>query len=228
MTTWTALESNPDVLTKYIHKLGVSPSWGLTDVYGLDAEVLEFVPKPVLAVILLSPCSDNYENYWKEEDAKLKANPPTIPDGLFHMKQCIHNACGTIALVHGIANNADIELEDGSILKNYLDVARDINPEKRGTLLEGDSAFTDAHQELAQEGQTDANSGDQVNHHFIVFVNYNNELYELDGRKSYPVNHGRTSSETLLQDAAKICKAVMERDPDDVRFSVIALGPNQA
>ena len=65
--------------------------------------------------------------------------------------------------------------------------------------MEGDSAFTEAHQELAQEGQTDANSGDQVNHHFTVFVNYNNELYELDGRKSYPVNHGATSADNLLQ-----------------------------
>lgn len=227
MTTWTALESNPDVLTKYIHKLGVSPLWSLADVYGLDPEILEFIARPVKAVILLSPCSSNYENYWKEEDEKLKANPPTIPEGLFHMKQCIHNACGTIALVHGIANNSDIDLEDGGILKNYLNTARELSPEKRGTLLEGDSAFTDAHQELAQEGQTDANSGVQVNHHFIVFVNYNNELYELDGRKSYPVNHGATSADNLLQDAAKVCKAVMERDPDDVRFSVIALVPTQ-
>lgn len=30
-----------------------------------------------------------------------------------------------------------------------------------------------------------------------------------------------------LQDAAKICKSVMERDPDDVRFSVMALAPTQ-
>lgn len=148
-----------------------------------------------------------------------------------------------------------IDLEEGGILKNYLNTARDLSPEKRGTLLESDSAFTEVHQQLAQEGQTDANSGDQVNHHFIVFVNYNNELYELDGRKSYPVNHGATSADNLLQvwndlvteeviymvsgdeydvwfinysqDAAEVCKNVMQRDPDDVRFSVIALVPTQ-
>lgn len=64
--------------------------------------------------------------------------------------------------------------------------------------MENDSAFTDVHQELAQLGQTDANSS-EVDHHFIVFVNHNNELYELDGAKSFPIKHGRTSSDTLLE-----------------------------
>jgi len=225
MTTWTALESNPDVMSKYIHKLGVSPSWSLVDVLGLDAELLAITPQPVKAVILLSPCSENYENNWKELDEKLKANPPTIPDGLFHMKQCIHNACGTIALIHGIANNADVELVDGGILKNYLDVARDLDPEKRGALLEGDSAFTEAHQALAQEGQTDAGSGDKVNFHFTVLVNYNDEIYELDGRKSFPVSHGSTTASTFFEDAAKVCKAAISGAEGDIRFGIIALVP---
>ena len=29
-------------------------------------------------------------------------------------------------------------------------------------------------------------------------------LYELDGRKSFPINHGASSAETLLQDACKV------------------------
>lgn len=41
------------VLTKYIHRLGVSPLWSLTDIFGLEPEQLEWVAKPVKAVILL-------------------------------------------------------------------------------------------------------------------------------------------------------------------------------
>lgn len=92
-----------------------------------------------------------------------------------------------------------IELEEGSISKKFLDAARNLTPEERGKLLQKDASFTEAHQELAIEGQTDANSDEPVNHHFIAFVNYNNELYELDGRKSYPVNHGPTNDDTFLQ-----------------------------
>lgn len=46
------------VLTKYIHKLGVTNDWALTDVVGLEPEMLEWIPKPVKSIILLFPCSD--------------------------------------------------------------------------------------------------------------------------------------------------------------------------
>lgn len=92
-----------------------------------------------------------------------------------------------------------IEVEEGSIFKLYLDAARKLTPEERGKLLQDNVSITEAHQELAVEGQTDANSGEPVNHHFVVFINHNGELYELDGRKSYPIKHGDTSDDTFLQ-----------------------------
>lgn len=96
------------------------------------------------------------------------------------------------------SSHRSIELEDDSISKKFLDAARDLTPEERGKLLQSDASFTEAHQELAVEGQTDANSDEPVNHHFIAFVNYKNELFELDGRKSYPVSHGPTNDDTFL------------------------------
>lgn len=84
-------------------------------------------------------------------------------------------------------------------MKKYLDSARSLTAEERGKLLENDASFTEAHQELAVEGQTDANSDEPVIHHFVVFVNFNNQLYELDGRKACPISHGATSDDTFLQ-----------------------------
>lgn len=69
------------------------------------------------------------------------------------MKQIIHNACGTIALVHSILNNSDITLSDG-ILKSYFEKTKELSPEERGKILEADTAFTTTHQNLAEEGQT--------------------------------------------------------------------------
>lgn len=36
---------------------------------------------------------------------KMKEKGCVVPDGVFFMKQKIHNACGTFALIHSLANN---------------------------------------------------------------------------------------------------------------------------
>lgn len=59
--------------------------------------------------------------------------------------------------------------------------------------------------------------------HFpIKYRNKDGCLYELDGRKEFPINHGPSSEETLLEDAANVIKGFMERDPDEVRFTMLA------
>lgn len=49
-------------------------------------------------------------------------------------------------------------------------------------------------------------------------------LYELDGRKAFPINHGPTSPTTLLADACSVVKQFMDRDPGEMRFTIVALG----
>lgn len=43
------------------------------------------------------------------------------------------------------------------------------------------------------------NPNEQVNHHFVALVEKDGHLYELDGRKEFPVNHGPTSEATFLE-----------------------------
>lgn len=226
MPSLLPLESNPEVLTKYIHMLGVSKDWSFTDVVGLDPEMLEWIPKPVKSIVLLFPCSEAYEKHRKEENEKLSENLPKFPEDLFYMRQFTQNACGTVALIHSIANNKDIPLESG-VLKKFLSEAKSLDPEARGEALENDSAFQDCHQDLAQEGQTEADPGEKVNHHFIAFIQKDGELYEMDGRKNFPVKHGATSDAKFVEDAARVCKEFMARDPEELRFTVMALIPTQ-
>ena len=57
-----------------------------------------------------------------------------------------------------------------------------------------------AMQAAAQEGDTAPPAlEDVVDLHFVALVNRNNRLVELDGRKSFPIDHGKTSDSTLLQ-----------------------------
>ncbi|GBP62337.1 Ubiquitin carboxyl-terminal hydrolase isozyme L3 [Eumeta japonica] len=218
------LESNPEVMNKFLQKLGVSSKWNIVDVMGLDPEMLSWVPQPVAAVMLLFPSSDAYEQHKKQEEIDILAKGQEVSNNIFFMKQNISNACGTIALVHSVANNTDlIELSDG-IIKKFLDEAKGLDASARGALLEKSEGIINAHKELAQEGQTHTPSADEpVNHHFITFVQKDGSLYELDGRKAFPINHGSTTSDNFLEDAAKVCKSFMAQDPNEVRFTVVAL-----
>ena len=55
-------------------------------------------------------------------------------------------------------------------------------------------------QAAAQEGDTAPPAlEDVVDLHFVALVNKNNRLVELDGRKSFPIDHGKTSDSTILQ-----------------------------
>ena len=55
-------------------------------------------------------------------------------------------------------------------------------------------------QAAAQEGDTAPPAlDDVVDLHFVALVNQNNRLVELDGRKSFPIDHGKTTDSTLLQ-----------------------------
>ncbi|XP_053970963.1 ubiquitin carboxyl-terminal hydrolase [Hylaeus volcanicus] len=232
MTTWIPLESNPDVMTKFLHKLGVPKEWSIIDVYGLEPDLLALVPKPVLAVILLYPLSkkdDKLEDV--EEDVKESDKVPSEPKDpdVFHMKQCIHNACGTIALIHSVANNLDsINLQDG-FLKTFLEQSKNLSFAECGEVLMSSYEISGTHKELAQEGQTEAPSVETpVYHHFVAFIHKNGVLYELDGRKPAPINHGPTCPERLLEDAARVCKEYMARDPEEMCFTVVALSNSDA
>lgn len=69
--------------------------------------------------------------------------------------------------------------------------------------------------------------------HFVSFIHADGCIYELDGRKPFPINHGPSSAETLLQDAAKVIKKEyiepgLANNPKDINFNTIALAPTLA
>uniref|UniRef100_A0A8D0DVS7 Ubiquitin carboxyl-terminal hydrolase n=1 Tax=Salvator merianae TaxID=96440 RepID=A0A8D0DVS7_SALMN len=222
---WLPLEANPDVTNQFLKQLGIHPAWQFVDVYGMEPELLSMVPRPVCAILLLFPVTEKYETFRTEEEEKIKAQGQEVKSSVYFMKQTISNACGTIGLIHAIANNRDkISFETDSSLKRFLDDSSTMSPEERAKYLETYEAIRVTHESSAHEGQTEAPSIDEkVDLHFIALVNVDGILYELDGRKPFPINHGQSSDDTFLEDAVEVCKKFMDRDPDELRFNAIAL-----
>lgn len=98
------LESNPDVFTKLIHKLGVSESLSFQDVYSIDdPELLAFIPRPAHALVLV--CPEEYGKVFAEDDAKVDSYSGSGEnEDVVYFEQTIHNACGLYAILHGICN----------------------------------------------------------------------------------------------------------------------------
>ncbi|XP_078077717.1 ubiquitin carboxyl-terminal hydrolase isozyme L3 isoform X2 [Mustelus asterias] len=208
-----------------MQQLGLLPSWQFGDVFGMDPELLSLVPRPVCSILLLFPVTEKYEAFKQEEEAKIKAEGQKVAPQVYFMKQTISNACGTIGLIHALANNRDkLEFETNSVMRKFLDNSTPLSPEEKAKYLENDESIRVTHEFSAQEGQTEAPSIDEkVDLHFITFVNVDGYLYELDGRKPFPINHGATTADHFLEDAVEVCKKFMQRDPDELRFTVVAL-----
>ncbi|XP_038056646.1 ubiquitin carboxyl-terminal hydrolase isozyme L3-like isoform X2 [Patiria miniata] len=222
---WVPLESNPEVMTKYIHKIGVPEMWRFVDVLGLDDDLLGMIPKPVAALIVLFPKGDKIKSAEEEMCAKIEKEGQQVSDGVYFMKQTIGNACGTIGVLHAVLNNqneADFKL--AGILSEFAEKTKGMDGAERGAHLEGDVGICEAHSTSAQEGQTQAPAADdKVSAHFITLVSVEGSLYELDGRKPMPINHGKTSPDSFLKDAAGVCKKIMALDPSELNFNIMAL-----
>lgn len=216
---WLPLEANPDVMNQFLWGLGVPEDEAeCYDVYGLDEELLEMVPKPVLAVLFLYPITLKTEEERIQQDSVKK----DISSGVYFMRQTVGNACGTVGLLHAVGNvTSEIKLAEGSFLDKFYKSTASMDPMERAVFLENDREMEVAHSVAATAGDTEAS--DNVDTHFICFACVDGQLYELDGRRSAPISHGASSPDTVLQDAAKVIKGMIEKNPDSMNFNVIAI-----
>lgn len=109
--TLTPIESDPAAFSDLMHNLGISSSLSFTDIWSIeDIAQLEFVTRPVLALILVLPTKD--EDYAVPPGS---AEPSfDFDDGLVWIPQTIHNACGLYAILHATCNSDMREFVGGS------------------------------------------------------------------------------------------------------------------
>ncbi|CAH7682914.1 hypothetical protein PPACK8108_LOCUS16078 [Phakopsora pachyrhizi] len=240
---WLPLESNPDVMNRWSSTLGLDTDRvSFTDVYSLDDDLLSIVPTPVYA-----------DEEMRLNEIRSTTDPSIIENlesGLVFIKQTIGNACGTIGLLQRLIKQPRSSNQGERALKDFIKSCKDTkDPIKRAKLLESNLEISSVHDDLFKIGsiQTSKNQffylcskvpeeNEEVNLHFVCFVKSSvsiksgssdskeDRLVELDGRKSFPIDHGRLETD-LLHGIIPIVKRFIDLSNNNLQFNLIALSP---
>eukprot|EP00347_Sterkiella_histriomuscorum_P020715 403336755 len=223
--SWIPLEGNPKVFTEYAEKLGCPTlMFKFHDVFGLDDDVWSaMIPQPVQAVILLYSIKKQHNDFIARQE-----KPEITADSPFFVKQKIHNACGTIALLHALLNSPSIieNLRDTSFLQEFYFINQTTTPDQRADHLNNDEKLEETHQTAALAGDTQVHDDTQC--HFVTYIQKDGFIWEMDGRLTAPVKRNKIEEgQNLGIEASKIIKEYMEMSGSgDIKFSVMAVAPN--
>ncbi|GMI26113.1 hypothetical protein TeGR_g11131 [Tetraparma gracilis] len=226
---WKPLESNPEAIQSYARSLGLSDGYTFADVVACEEWALDMLPGPAKAFVFLYPITEIQETYHKEN-----LSPPH-PAGasLVGIKQNIGNACGTIALLHSVANllpaDPSILAAGDSFLRDFCEKGG-ATPDERAAFLEGSDDLEKKHASAASSAENSTDTPDQedkVNDHFVAFAEVSGGVYELDGRREggKGTYHGEAGDNWRMK-ALGLMQEYMARDPSQHKFNIIAVcGP---
>ncbi|KAF7907362.1 hypothetical protein EAE96_007233 [Botrytis aclada] len=235
--TFTVLENNPEVMNALAKKLGLSPDLAFYDVYSLsDPSLLSIIPRPVHALLVILPLTHSWKTSRLAEDTPLSVYEGSGRDeAVIWFKQTIGHACGSIGLLHCLVNGPTKEfiLPDTTLFR-LREQALPLKLEERARILYDDKEFEDAHQSVAEMGDTaapSASEGDRLGQHFVAFVKGDDgHLWELEGSRKGPLDRGLLADDEDVLSEIAIAKGIgrvmrMEEEAGggDLRFSCIAL-----
>ena len=156
------------------------------DLYSLDAGVLsEFQPLHTLIFLFKWVSTGSAEpSIGGQYDADFPG---------FFAHQVVNNACATLAVLNAVANIPGVDM--GPQLREMMDFAAEMDPQTRGMVITSSDCLREAHNALSPPSAISLDGLDlpkstEDAYHFIVYIPYAGSLYELDGLKQAPVNHG--------------------------------------
>jgi ubiquitin carboxyl-terminal hydrolase L3 len=187
---FTILENNPEVMNRLCQNLGVNmDALSFYDIYSLtDPDLLAFIPRPVLALLVIIPLTPTWHEVRTAEDKdKPEYEGKGDDEPVIWFKQTIGNACGSIGLVHCLLNSeeASKHIFPSSTLAKIRDDALPKPIWERAKVLEDSAEFEEAHADAAKLGDTAAPtpmSDEHTGQHFVAFVKAKDgHLWELEG-----------------------------------------------
>uniref|UniRef100_A0A4W4E2B6 ubiquitinyl hydrolase 1 n=1 Tax=Electrophorus electricus TaxID=8005 RepID=A0A4W4E2B6_ELEEL len=162
-----------------------------------------------------------------------------IVNDMFFAHQLIPNSCATHALLSVLLNCSGVEL--GNTLSRMKAFTKGFSPESKGYAIGNAPELAKAHNSHArpeprhlpekQNGISAVRTMEAF--HFVSYVPIKDRLFELDGLKAYPIDHGPWGEEEEWTDKAR--RVIMERiglatagEPyHDIRFNLMAVVPDR-
>ena len=224
-------------MSQLARKLGISSDLSFYDVLDIDDQegLLSFIPRPVHALIFLTPASV-YHATRDDTEAEMRRTPDpqrdleSKPPAVTWFKQTVGNACGLMAFLHCICNGVGRNyIEPDSQFAHFLKEADSLPAASRADLVYNSELLEQAHMDVAFTGDTDAPITEgPAGFHYIAFVKSDDgHLWELNGGMPGPLDLGALSSdEGALSPRAldMSVRSFMGTHPD-LRHSIVALGP---
>lgn len=198
MVEWRELESDPGLFSLLIEDFGVR-GVRVEEVYDvsrkLDGEVYGFVflfrwegdrraRKKSLAT---------YDTFVTEEE---------VVNRIFFANQVVTNSCATHALL-SVLLNCPPHVQLGPLLTRFKEFTKGLSPQDKGIAIGQVTELEQAHNKHARPEQwttpvvsrrssivSSAQALQPETYHFTSYVPINDRLFELDGLKEYPIDHG--------------------------------------
>jgi len=215
---WCLIESDPGVFTELIQKFGVA-GVQVEELWSLDKENFVEV-KPVYGLVFLfkwTPDSDPAGSV--VQDSRL--------DSIFFAKQVINNACATQAIMSVLMNIEDTNVTLGTTLMEFKEFCGALDPETKGLALSNSEQIRSVHNSFARQTlfEFDSKKADKDDDvfHFVSYVPINGRIYELDGLKAGPVDHGPAGDDWTDAVRPIIEARMMKYTQGEIHFNLMAV-----
>ncbi|KAL7620034.1 hypothetical protein AAE478_010583 [Parahypoxylon ruwenzoriense] len=236
---WVELESEPGFFNAMLQELGAK-DFKVQEVYSLEADILEFLPKPVHGLVFLF-------QYEGDDEPGDEENCQDCPPDLWFANQTTTNACATVALMNIVMNAQGVGL--GTQLQKFRNSTAALPPPHRGHLLDANDFIRSIHNSVARRidlvaedlsldnkleeslkkksrKKSSRSSGKkanvETNYHYIAYVPVNGQVWELDGFQCKPLCLGPAAG-SWLDTASAAIQERMLRNSDFSSYSLLAI-----
>lgn len=193
---WSDIESDPAVFTDIIETMGVKDVQ-VKELYALDDDFLAQVV-PAFGLIFLFKWDETVMSANREAIMKNAIKHEDTDPDLFYARQIIRDACATQALLSVVLNAPGVDV--GNSLRDFKEFTREFPPDLKGEAIGDNTVIRDAHNRYARpevfyrdssgKARRPATKDDEV-YHFVAFIPFKGDIYELDGLKPGPVRLGK-------------------------------------
>lgn len=215
---WCLIESDPGVFTELIQKFGVE-GVQVEELWSLDKE--QFVDlKPVFGLVFLF-------KWTGEDDSTASIVQDSRLDKIFFAKQVINNACATQAILSVLMNITEDSVTLGSTLKDLKEFCSSFDSGMKGLTLSNSDQIRNVHNSFARQTlfEFDSKKADKDDDvfHFVSFIPIDGRVYELDGLKAGPVDHGPCGEDWTDAVRPVIESRIQKYKEGEIHFNLMAM-----